>query len=243
MIKALLIDDEQAARSALTELIEIHCPQLKIAGTATSVGEAIMAIEALQPDVLFLDIEMPEQNGFNLLENYDEYPFAVIFTTAYDAYAIKAIRFSALDYLLKPIQKEELLQAVQRMLKSKNSNERLQNLKEHNSDLSSRTIMLNSQGGFEKVRLETIVRFEAQRNYTFVFFANRQKQLMCFSLRHFEDLLEGNEFIRIHRSHLVNKAFIAKVNKGKQWSIVLSNQETLPIAHRKKSYIMEELKK
>lgn len=243
MIKALLVDDEAASRAALTDLITTNCPQIEIVASAACVPEAIACIEQYQPDVLFLDIEMPEQNAFNLLEGYDEYPFAVIFTTAYHEYAIKAIRFSALDYLLKPIQKSEFLNAIERVLKSNNANERLQNLKEQNNAPVSKTIMLNNQDGFEKVKLDTIVRFEAHRNYTFVFFDDGRKLLMCHSLRHFEDLLEEHEFIRFHRSHLVNKAFIVKINKRKQWTITLSNNDCLPIAHRKKTYVIEQLKK
>jgi len=243
MIKALLVDDEEAARNELSDLITANCPQLEIVATASSVPEAIACIAEHQPDVLFLDIEMPEQNGFNLLEAYDEYPFAVIFTTAYHDYAIKAIRFSALDYLLKPIQKKELLDAIERMIKTNNSNERLQNLKDQNNSPLSSTIMLNNQDRFEKVQLDTIVRLEAHRNYTFIFFVEGRKLLMSNSLRHFEDLLEGQHFIRCHRSHLVNKAFIVKINKRKQWSILLSNNESIPIAHRKKSSIIALLKK
>lgn len=238
MIKALLVDDEAPAREELSHLITTHCPQLEIVATASSVREAMASIKEFQPDVLFLDIEMPEQNGFNLLEAYDEYPFSVIFTTAYDEYAIKAIRYSALDYLLKPVQRMELLAAIERMIKSKDSNKRLQNLREQNNAYASSTLMLNNQDGFEKVDIDSIVRFEAHRNYTFIYFKEGRKLLMSQSLRHFEDLLEGPQFIRCHRSHLVNIDFITKVDKGKQWYFLLSNNESIPIAHRKKSAIM-----
>jgi len=240
--KAIVIDDEQGARFSLRQLIASCCPNVEVVASASSVKEAIALIGVHQPNVIFLDIEMPEQNGFNLLEHYDNCPFEVIFTTAYDEYAIRAIRYSALDYLLKPIQKNELVEAVERLHKTKHTKERLQDLIERKETTETTTIVLNSQDEFVKAEISDIVRFEADRSYTYVFFANAQRLIMSKPLRFYEELLEEQGFVRCHRSHLVNSSHIEKIEKGSLWNILMSNKEQVPVSHRKRGVLSKLLK-
>lgn len=241
MISAIIIDDEQGAQKELKSLINTHCKNVEIVGMGSSVDEAIALIDRLQPMVVFLDIEMPHSNGFNLLEHYDEYPFSVIFTTAYDEYAIKAIRFCALDYLLKPIQKNELIDAVNRVSRQKNATAPLKELSEKGLNEKNNIIILNSQNDFIRTKLTNIIRFEAERNYTFVFFRNGSKALMSKTLLFYDDLLEEKGFIRCHRSHLVNKEHVKKVVKQNQWALQLEDGSTIPVSHRKKNTVRKAI--
>lgn len=237
MINAIIIDDELDALEELKLLVRKHCNNIQIIGEGNSVKEAIELIDTLNPTIVFLDIEMPTSNGFNLLEHYEEYSFSVIFTTAFDQYAIKAIRFCALDYLLKPIQPNELINAVDRVAKTRNTSEQLKELSNSRIKGKNDTIILNSQNEFISKKIKDIVRFEADRNYTFVFFLDGTKELISKTLLYFNDLLEQKGFIRCHKSHLINKIHIDKVLKKEQWNINMADGSIVPVSHRKKAIV------
>ncbi len=241
MINAIIIDDEHDALEELKLLITTHCKNIQLIGEGNSVKEAINLIDTLKPAVVFLDIEMPTSNGFNLLEHYKEYSFSVIFTTAFDQYAIKAIRFCALDYLLKPIQSNELINAVDRVVKKKNTSDQLKELSNSHVTGENNTLILNSQNEFFSKKINDIVRFEADRNYTFVFFLDGTKELISKTLLYFNDLLESKGFIRCHKSHLINKIHIDKVLKENQWNINMADGSQVPVSHRKKTTVRNVL--
>lgn len=234
MIRAIIIDDEQGAQVALNSLIREHCPEVEVVAIASNVDEGIARIDEHHPDVIFLDIEMPEKNGFNLLEHYKEYDFSVIFTTAYQEYAIKAIRFCALDYLLKPVRRDELVDAIERIGKLRYSSKQLKSLLDNMNTGKVDSIVLNSYSGFVHTKISEIVRFEADSNYTEVFFRDGTKLLMSKTLRNYEELLEEEGFFRCHRTHLVNLNYVKDIVKYASWNLRLENGEEVPISRRKK---------
>lgn len=235
MIKAFLVDDEINALSSLIDLIKTHCPSVSILGTAQKVPEAHKRILELQPDLVFLDIEMPHENGFNLLERFERPPFAVVFTTAYDDYAIKAIRFSALDYLLKPIEKQELIEAVERVERERNyTQSQFQQLNQNLNHGHFDTLTLKDRDGIHIVKLSDIVRFQSERNYTWVHLSDGSKQLMVKTLKHYDDLLSEHGFFRIHRSHLIHRSFVQRIDKSQGGRVILNDGTALPISERRK---------
>ena len=244
MIRAVIVDDEVNAISTLENLIKIHKNTVSIVGVATSVDEAVKVISAEKPELLFLDIEMPNENGFNLLERVENHSFSVIFTTAYNEYAIKAIRFSALDYLLKPINTLELNDAIERVLKEKTaSNKLLLELKNNLSTPQPTTLAIKDKDEVQIVQINTIIRFESDRNYTWIYFNNGHKKLIVKTLAHFEELLIDRNFIRTHKSHLVNSSHIVKINKSKEYTVLMTDNSIIPIAFRRRNAVIKDLGK
>src|ERR1041385_5818837 len=187
MIKAILIDDEVHCLDTLNMLVSDFCPEVEVVEQCMSAKKGLEAIEKIKPELVFLDIEMPAMNGFEMLEQFDEIPFAVIFTTSYDQYAIKAIRFSALDYLLKPIDPKELIAAVHKVQVQQKlpSSEQFQMLlgHVHNKDAAFKKIAIPTLEGFELIPAEQILRCEADDNYTHFFLKNKQKIIASRTLK------------------------------------------------------------
>src|ERR1017187_8510156 len=187
MIKAIIIDDEVHCIDTLSILLADYCPEVEVMDKCMSAKKGLEAIEKLNPDLVFLDIEMPIMNGFELLEQFKQIPFSVIFTTSYDQYAIKAIRFSALDYLLKPIDPKELVAAVHKVeiQRTPPSSEQFQMLMDHvyhrNSGFTK--IAVPTAEGFELIPADEIIRCEANDNYTFLFLKNKKKIIACRTLK------------------------------------------------------------
>lgn len=245
MLTAILVDDEENNLSSLKEKILRHCSQIDIVAICDTAEEAITLIDALQPDIVFLDIEMPVMNGFLMLQQLSFTGFELIFTTAYDHYAIKAIRYSALDYLVKPIEIEELKLAVERAeekRKDKSTNQLellLENIKDKKPVFQR--IAIPTVEGLQFIKVADIIYLEAQVNYTHIFLTNHAKYVVCRTLKDFEDMLPGDTFLRIHHSHIINKNFAEKYIRGDGGQVVLSNGVVLDIAKRRKAEFMKAI--
>jgi len=244
-IKTLIIEDEAQAISALKAEIAAHCPEIEILGTAGSISEGVDKIRILQPQLIFLDIQLSDGLGFEILNSYKDHDFRIIFTTAYSQYAIKAIRFSALDYLLKPIDSQELIDAVQKAAKSSKSLEigKMENfIQNRHEDPIRKKVAFQTSEGISIFEISTIIRCSSESNYTGVYFDNGKKILFSKTLKEFEDLLCSNGFERIHHSHLINLNHMTQfVNKDGGY-VVLSDRSTLPVSQRKKAALLEVLK-
>lgn len=246
-IRALIVDDELNNRENLNSLLTEYCKDVEVVGLAQSVDEAYKIIKAENPDLVFLDIKMPEKNGFKLLESFNEINFEVIIVTAYNQYAIQAIKFCAIDYLLKPIDIVELSNAVDNVSKrldQKMENERLKYLVSHlNNKGVSPKIGLASQNKVEFVETAQIIRCEADNNYTHVFLEDQQKKTISKTLKEFEELLKDYGFIRTHQSHLINSARIQSLQKSDGGYIRMSDGSIIPISRSKKNEIIALIKR
>lgn len=240
MLRTILIDDEEDARVILRSFLESHCPQVEIIGEADSVKSGIELIQSASPDLVFLDVRMSPGTGFDVLEGVEEVNFQTIFVTAHDEYAVRAIRVSALDFLLKPVDIEELISAVEKVSQegtSTTEDVRYQVIKEELAQPSSQTgrMVLPTQEGFQVVATESIVRCEADRNYTIFWFDTGKKVLIPKTLKFYEELLTPSGFFRIHQSHLVNLSYIVEYKRRKKGGIIfLKDKLELPIAESRK---------
>ena len=255
MIRAIIIDDEEKGRKLLINLLENYCDDIEIVATAGSARDGISVINKHNPDIVFLDIVMPGGDGFSVLENIKKITFEVIFTTAYDHYAIKALRFSALDYLLKPINIDELQDAVKKMVskiynkKSHNINNSLEIfLKNRALESDQKKIGLTTQNGILFVFIRDIVLCKAEGNYTIFHFSDsRNKELVSKTLKEFDELLSEFNFFRIHRSYLVNLKHIKEYCRsnhdceieGDGGYVVLDNNIQVPVSRDKKKLLLE----
>lgn len=249
MIKILIVDDEQSAGRILKVLLEKHIPGDKQIEISNHPTDALEVLKTYQPSLVMLDIEMPGMNGFDFLNRASEWSFDVIFTTAYDQYAIKAIRFSALDYLLKPIDIVELQNAVNRhIVKRQNSTVSSQqplvdnliyNLQQ--KDHQQFKLALSTSEGIFLYEPKEIVLLEGSSNYTKFFFANQKQLIVAKTLKEYEDILVEHQFLRVHKSYLVNKSHVLKVDK--EGVLELSNKMNIPISRRRKSEILQWFEK
>lgn len=245
-MKAILIDDEISNLENLRTLLEKHCPQVTIMATAQNVSNAVDAVEKYLPDLVFLDIQMGEQTGFDVLKLLPKRNFEVVFVTAYDQYGIKAVKFAALDYLLKPIDIEELINAVNvaehkltKRIQTSQLDFLLQQLKKPETNVSK--IALQMQSEIRYVALSEIIRCEADNTYTYFFLANKEKILVSKSLKEYADLLRPNGFLRTHQSHLVNPKFVKSWLKEDGGVLLLSSGEKIPISKPNKDTVKQAL--
>lgn len=244
-ISALIVDDEKNGRENLAGLIKTHCPQIRVVGEARSVEQAISGIQEHQPQLIFLDIEMPGGNGFQLLEHFKDFPFEVIFVTAYDNYAIRAIRFSASDYILKPINLNELIAAVDKVslrIRNRSENERIRQLYLNTMHPANPKIGLPTGERIEFVEVQSIIRCQGESNYTHLYFSDRKPLLTAKSLIEFEELLAEYNFIRVHKTHLVNLNQVTSFTKNDGGVLFLSNGDSVAISRRRKEFVLEQLK-
>ena len=246
MLRAILVDDEANSLSALQQKLIEHCPQVDIIGTYTKPAECIDSINQLKPDLVFLDIEMPGINGFKLLQEVSYKNFEPVFVTAYDHYAIKAIRFSALDYLVKPVDIDELKGSVERaeQKKSNNStNERLDLLLDHisNPKKDFKRIVIPSQDSLRFIRIDEIIYLEANMNYTHIYMSGNEKYVVSRTIKEYEDLLPESTFIRIHNSYIINKDFLEKYERGEGGQVIMSNGVRLDVSKRKKADFLKAI--
>jgi two-component system LytT family response regulator len=249
-IRAAIIDDEIKSAKTLRALLESYCPEVEIVYMAHHPEQAIEILNTeQQPDVVFLDIEMPEMNGFQLLERLGKVTFDVIFTTAYDQFALQAFKTNAISYLLKPVDAEELTAAVQKVKNHIKSDtltrlsyveEMLTELKKGNQ--SSRLAVHTSEGVIF-LDTEKIIRMEADSNYTHIYVAGNRKITSAKTLKEYEDLLSTKPFFRIHHAHLVNLRHVEKYIKGEGGYVVTSDQTTLEVSRRRKSELLEAFSK
>lgn len=242
-MKTIIIEDEEQAISALLSEIYRHCPHLDIAGTAGTVEDGVTLIKSMSPELVFMDIQLADGLGFSILEASKTSDFKVIFTTAFSQYAIKAIKFSALDYLLKPINGEELKAAVAKASASKSANtSQIENfIKNQNLLNPNKKIALQTSQGIFLHELQSIVRCNADGNYTSIYFTNGKKLLIAKPLKEFEDMLCSFGFERIHHSHIINlNHLVSYLNKDGGY-VVLTDNTTLPVSSRKKVQLLKIL--
>jgi two-component system LytT family response regulator len=246
MIRSLIIEDEQKSREMLAMLIEQNCPQLQIVGLAKNVNEGAEMIKSLKPELVFLDIQMPDGTGFDLLEQVQDKKFEIIFTTATDKHALRAIKYSACDYLLKPIDIDELKLAVEKVSQKKNTSPTMENLQfliQHlkKADDNFQKITLPTGNAYEIINIKDIIRCEADASYTHFFLAGGKKLMVSASLKHYEDLLPESEFIRVHHQHLINMSHVTRYLKQDGGYAVMSDGTQIEISRRKKDAFMERL--
>lgn len=244
MIRALIIDDEPSALETLTSMIRRYTPEITELQTTRNPFEGLELLTSYEPNLLFLDVQMPGLTGFELLKRVNRYSFEVIFTTAFDKYAIEAIRFSALDFLLKPIDADELRAAVKRFQDKKASEEDRQHLLDNlkfnlNAQHQDFRLAIATLKGTFYYPIKNIIRLEGEGNYTRIFFDKEKPLLASRTLKDFEDILESHGFIRVHRSHLVNKNFVSSVLFD--GFIEMADQSKIEISRRRKEAVMELL--
>ncbi len=247
MIKAIIIDDENKGRMALRQKIADYCPEVSIVAEASDGIEGKEVIERLKPNLVFLDIEMPRVNGFELLNQLKEKNFHLIFTTAYDHYAIKAIKYAAFDYLLKPIDIEELKASIEKIKLTKVANvgnqvELLQqNIKNPKAALNK--LAIPTLDGLCFYAISDLVYLEASSNYTNLFFVGGKKVVASKTLKDFEELLPEDTFFRPHHSYIINLNFISKYIKGDGGQIELTNGAIVDVSRRKKEEFLKVISK
>lgn len=247
-MRAVLIDDEVNNSENLNLILQKYCPQVQVIGFGKSADEGRELIQKYQPDLIFLDIQMPEENGFDLLRSLSSYSFEVIFVTGYDKYGIQAIRFSAIDYLLKPIDPEELIAAVQRAnekLLQKQQNLQLENLMkllQHSQQKNDHRIALPSAKETRFVKTAEIIRCEAENNYTVFYLVGGEQIVVSRPMFEYDDLLGDYGFLRCHNSHLVNKAYVKSWIKEDSGYLLLEDGEQVPISRMKRDTVREALK-
>jgi two-component system, LytTR family, response regulator len=244
MKKALIIDDEQRTRELIAKMIESFDLGIEAIPRGENVKSGLEAIAAIQPDLVFLDIQMPDGTGFDLLKAVPEKNFEVIFITAHEEFAIKAIKFSALDYILKPVDPEELRAAVERALESMNAEvepqqfEALQNNIQPNQ---KRRLVLKTQESVHVVDLDQIIRCEADRNYTSFFLKEGRKILVSRTLKDYETLLTGHNFLRVQQSHLINLNYVDRYDKGNGGAVVMKDGSEVPLSPAKRDIFFQIL--
>lgn len=249
MIKAIIIDDVEKARSALKSDIKTYCPTVQVIGEADGVETGLQLIKNTTPDVIFLDIRMSDGSGFDLiakLRQQGSIPFQIIFTTAYDEYAIKAFKFSAIDYLLKPVDHEDLIQAVQKIKTTdvqSSLKENMELLLESMKSIktSNKRIALNSIDKIQVVNVDDIIQCESQKNYTLFYLTNKKQVLVTRTLKEFEDMLEGDNFLRVHHSHLINVKHLKEYVKTDGGYAMMSDGSQVPVSVRKKEHLLSLL--
>ncbi len=245
MIRALIIDDERSSQITLENMISDFCEGIEILATLNSVEEGVKAINTHQPDLVFLDVEMPVHNGFKLFDFFESPNFNVIFTTAFQEYAIKAFKFSAIDYLLKPIDIDDLQMALKKANDKREAEAtkgKLNALRENLNNLCNK-FALSTTDGYQFVELKNIIRCESENNYTFFYLVGGKKILVSKTLKVFSKLLEEYNFFRISRSDLVNLNHVEKYGRQKSPSITLSDNTTLTISLRRKESFLKKIER
>ena len=242
-MRTLIIDDEQECRRATRLIAEKYCPNLQIVGEANSVTTGLKAIDKLQPELVLLDIQMQDGTGFDLIKHYETIPFKIIFITSFDQYALQAFQLSALDYLLKPIEPELLIKAVHKAITVDVSHTIKQQVEIQLASLQAKQrIALPTLEGLEIFNLDDIMYCESDSNYTMFYLKNNSKFMVSRTIKEYEDILPEKQFVRIHKSYIINLLFVTKYIKGDGGDIVLSNGVCLPIARLRKDKLLEKLK-
>jgi two-component system LytT family response regulator len=245
MIRAIIVDDEDASRMSLKALLERYVSDVQIVAEAIDVESGLNTIKQFTPDLVFLDIQMPDGSGFRLLEMLPEIDFDVIFTTAFDQYALKAIKFSALDYLLKPIVPDDLKKAIEKYRETKllpGKNISYKTLLE-NLNPEPRKIVLNTFEGMHVIDTADIIRCQSDDCYTNFYLKDGRRIIVSKTLKEIEEQLSGKDFMRPHKSHLVNIQYIKTVVRNDGGYLVMKDETEIPISRRKKEMVMNIISK
>jgi two-component system LytT family response regulator len=248
MIRTILVDDETDSIRVLERLLETFCPNVYIAGTANGVDTGIEMIRETKPDLVLLDIEMSQGNAFDLLNQLMPLTFQVIFVTAFDNYAIRAFKYSAVDYLLKPVDIDDLRNAISRIREQPEANDLAEQMKILLSNVgmmqvSYQKMAIPTINGLNFVPVQDILRFEAKGNYTIVYLSNGDSIMASKTIRDYEDVLPENIFCRIHSSHIINLSHIEKYQKGRGGVVIMEDGTTIEVAARRRDEFMRRLLK
>jgi two-component system, LytTR family, response regulator len=248
MISTVLVDDEKDSIRVLQKLLESYCPQVEVVGTAEGVETALAVIQATRPDLLFLDIEMTQGNAFDLLKQLRPLTFQVIFVPAFDNYAIRAFKYSAVDYLLKPVDIDELVSAVERVAERSQQRTIIDQMQAFldnmgNFQLAQQKMAVPTIDGLIFINLKEVVRLEATSSYTQIILENREVIMATRTIKDYEDILPGTLFCRIHNSHIINLQKIEKYHKGRGGYVVLEDGSEIEVASRRRQEFLQRLLK
>ena len=248
MIRAIVIEDEEASRKILTGMLDDHFKNIKVMAVCTNNADAKSAIEDFKPDLVISDIELGKETVFTMLRQLNEIDFEILFTTGYDKYAIQAIKFAALDYLVKPFTEEDLSIAIahyeQRHERKQNAQQfetLFHNLKLYKNDLKK--IALPSFSGLTVFAVKDIIHCQAEGNYTNFFFSSGKKVLVSKTLREYEDLLNECDFVRVHKTHLINLHHVKNYVRGEGGAVTMSDGTIIDVSRRKKEDFLQRLEK
>lgn len=244
MIRTLIVDDEQAARESIENYLGKYCPDVEVLAKAENITEAAELIRKHNPDLLFLDVEMPFGNAFDLLERLGRIDFQIIFVTAFSQYAIQALNLSAAWYLMKPVDIDELIEAVEKVK---------ENMQKKKENLHARVLVENIQAvqkqeqkvvlplldGFEVVPMKSVIRCQANDNFTDFFLEDGSQRLICRTLKFYEEVLSPYDFLRVHKSHLINLQYVTRYKKGKGGQVYLKDGSVVDVSAGKKSQLLE----
>lgn len=248
MIKAILIDDEQLSRNTLKKMLALYCPVVEVIAEFENAATATAGLQSIQPDLVFLDVAMPGKSGIDFLRSLEQIDFEVIFVTAHDKYILQAIRFAAVDYLQKPVEKDQLITAVQNAEKRITQKILSQQLQTFLYNLKPKTnqqemqLCIPSLKGFQVVQVSDIIYCEAENTYTTIHFKDGKKMLASRQLLDYELMLQDLQFFRIHKSYLINMKHIKEYQKGEGGFVITSNNKTLEVSRRKKEGFLEKMK-
>jgi len=245
-MKAIIVDDEKHARETISSILKLYCNNVSVVAEADNIATAYHAIEFHKPDLIFLDIDMPGGSGFDLLKKFNPPPFNVIFITAYQEHAVKAFKFSAIDYILKPVNPDELIEAVKKTehVVEKNSlSVRLEAFLNNfnNPTVENKRIILKTADQIYLINVRDILRCESDGNYTYFFTIDGKKILVSTTIKEYEEMLSSFSFFRTHQSHLVNTSFIDRFDKKDGGFVIMRDNSSVPVAVRKKEALLKLL--
>lgn len=244
-ITAILVDDEEKARNLLLMLLAEHCPQVQVLAQCKNVPEAVIAINKHKPAIVFLDVDMPEYTGFQLLDFIPQIDFDIIFTTAFSEYAVQAFRISALDYLMKPVNIKQLIDAVDKAQQKKMPgvyDKQLDIIKHNNSNKKPEVIAISTLDSIEFVRIADIVFLQAESAYTRIVLHGAKDIVASKNIKEFEDtLMTDSNFARVHRSYLINLNYVQRYNKTEGGSVELKTGQQLPVSKKLKEELIEKM--
>ena len=244
-MRVLIIDNDSSIREGLKSLLQKLCPQVKEISEATGVAEGIQAISNLKPELVFLDVQIKDKTGFELLKQLGEINFDVIFTTAYEKFAVQAFKFSATDFLLKPVVADDLVTAIQKLNNKLSIHEKAKKFETlfFNVTESAKRIAIPTVTGFTYLNTSDIIRCESDVNYTTIFLKDKGSLMVAKTLKEFEEMLRELGFFRIHNSHLINTACIKSYNKGKGGFVTLLDNKQIEVSTRRKDEFLQYLEK
>lgn len=247
VLRTLIIDDEAHVRESLNDMLKLHCPNAKVIGQAEGVRSGLKAIQTHHPDLILLDIKMKDGTGFDLLEQIENIDFKIIFITAYDQYAIKAFKFSALDYLLKPVESVDLKEAIDKAdkISQKEVNTQLNTLANNlqTDDQSKKKIILKTFDNIHLVKVRDIVYAESDGRYSTIYLESGENVIVSNTLKHYHEMLGDFGFYRVHKSYLINLEHIHRFEKAEGGSVILEGDAKVPVASRKREELLELFEK
>lgn len=247
MLRTLVIDDEKNIRDMLVGMLPVICPEVEIVGEGEGVKDSLEAIRELHPDLILLDIQLKDGDGFDILYYFDELPFKVIFVTAFEDYAIKAFQISAIDYILKPVDPDELKKAVEKAIMTVKAefiikmNNFFENM--NHKTIEDKKIVLRTTDNVHLVKVFDIIHCDSDQNYTEFTLESGKKIVVSRTLKDYEDLLKDFGFFRVHKSHLINLKYIERFEKADGGQVVMSNGSRIPVASRKQVELLELFEK